>query len=108
MRKVVKSLLRAQTQGFYRPKVITRRIAAHDGLFTAHQMKVDRNGKSEHLVALEDNTHFRGRLLKFIIPARTFKDFREQLNGCGVNRYSLFPDLDGLCAHLKWRYFERS
>ncbi|PYV22901.1 MAG: hypothetical protein DMG24_15455 [Acidobacteria bacterium] len=71
-------------------------------------MKVDRNGKSEHLVALEDNTHFRGRLLKFIIPARTFKDFREQLNGCGVNRYSLFPDLDGLCAHLKWRYFERS
>jgi hypothetical protein len=94
--------------GIYRPKVITQRIAAQEGLFTVHQVKLDGKGKSEDLVALDDDTHFRDRLLKFIVPTRTFEGFREQLNGCGVNRYSLFPDLDGLCGHLQWRYFERS
>jgi hypothetical protein len=92
----------------YRPQVINRRIAAQAGVFTAHQVKVNTKGRAEHLVALEDNTHFKDRLLKFVIPASTFVDLREQLDGCGMNRYSLFPDLDGLCRHLRWRYFERS
>lgn len=90
----------------YRPRVITRRIAAQEGLFTAHYVEVEANG-TERLVALENNARFRDRLMKFIIPADHFEDLREHLNGCGVNRYSLFPDLDGLCGHLKWRYFER-
>jgi len=79
--------------------VITRRIAAQGGLFTIH--KVPKGGS---LVALERNPYFSQRLVKFLIPALAFSDIRKHLHGCGVNRFSLFPDLDGLSDHLAWRY----
>jgi len=83
----------------YRPRVIARRIAAQGGLFTIHKVM-----KGEDFVPLEKNRHFRTRLVKVIIPASAFVHFKKHLNGCGVNRFSLFPDLDGLCGHLTWRY----
>ncbi len=83
----------------YRPRVITRRIAAQGGLFTVHKIM-----KGENFVALEKNKRFWRRLVKFVIPALAFPNIRKHLNGCGVNRFSLFPDLDGLCTHLAWRY----
>jgi FRG domain len=84
--------------GVHRPKTITRRIAAQRGLFTAHVM-------SEHGIceALDENKRFSGRLEKFI-PSSICSDMQQQLDKCGVNRFSLFPDLDGLCAHLEWRH----
>lgn len=83
----------------YRPRVITRRIAVQGGVFTVHKVM-----KGESFVALERNKRFKRRLIKFVIPSSAFPHIREHLNGCGVNRFSLFPDLDGLCAHLAWRY----
>lgn len=88
------------TTRLYRPKLITRRIAAQAGLFTVHKVM-----PGETLVALEKNRHFKNRLIKFIIPPRSFSLLKKQLNGCGVNHFSLFPDLDGLCKYLEWRYF---
>jgi hypothetical protein len=86
----------------YRPRVITRRIAAQSGLFTIHKVL-----KGETLIELERNKHFVDRLVKFVIPGSAFKRIRAQLHGCGVNRLSLFPDLDGLSAHLAWLYTGR-
>ncbi len=83
----------------YRPRVITRRIAAQGGLFTVHMVPKDKG-----LLALEKNAHFAGRLVKFVIPGPAFDNIRKHLHGCGVNRFSLFPDLDGLSDHLAWRY----
>lgn len=83
----------------YRPRVITPRIAAQGGIFTVHRML-----KSEGFVALESNARFSERLVKFTIPPPGFSDIRKHLHGCGVNNFSLFPDLDGLCRHLEWRY----
>ena len=83
----------------YRPRVITRRIAAQGGLFTLHRVP---KGKSP--TALEKNSYFSNRLVKFVIPGKSFTDIRKHLHGCGVNRLSLFPDLDGLSDHLAWRY----
>jgi hypothetical protein len=85
----------------YRPKLIARRIAAQGGLFTVHKVM-----KGETLVALEKNAHFTNRLIKFVVSPSSFSLLRKQLNGCGVNYFSLFPDLDGLCKHLEWRYME--
>jgi len=83
----------------YRPRVTTGRIAAQSGLFTIHRVM-----KGKGLVALEKNSYFVERLVKFVIPGSAFTDIRKHLHGCGVNRFSLFPDLDGLSDHLAWRY----
>jgi FRG domain len=85
--------------GIYRPRVITRRISAQGGIFTAHRMM-----KKEGFVALEKNKRFRDRLTKFTVEASAFPHIRKHLDGCGVNRSTLFPDLVGLCSHLEWRY----
>ena len=83
----------------YRPRFVTRRIAAQRGLFTVH-----RAVKGAGFVALERNKRYRERLVKFVIPADSFSQIRKHLDGCGVNQFSLFPDLDGLCTYLAWRY----
>ena len=83
----------------YRPRIIARRIAAQGGIFTVHRMSED-----ESVVRLENNKHLKERLIKFIIPPTAFPLIRQQLNGCGVHHFTLFPDLVGLCDYLEWRY----
>jgi hypothetical protein len=85
--------------GIYRPRVISRRIAAQRGIFTAHRMM-----KKEGFVALDKNKRFRERLIKFVVEALAFPEIRKHLDGCDVNRSTLYPDLVGLCNHLEWRY----
>lgn len=92
-----------QPTGIYRPRVITRRIAAQGGVFTAHRMM-----KEEGFVALDNNRRFRDRLVKFTVEASAFPHIRKHLDGCGVNCSTLFPDLVGLCNHLEWRYTKLS
>lgn len=87
----------------FRPKLITRRIAVQGGLFTVHRLS-----REDTFVPVDNNKHFKHRLHKFTIPAANFGDMQEDLNGCGINRFTLFPDLDGLCNHLAWRFTKPS
>jgi len=84
----------------FRPRTITRRILAQGGVFTCHKRMS--NGK---FVKLELNAAYRKRLMKVPIPADNFESLREDLMANGVSSLSLFPDLDGLAAHLERRYF---
>jgi len=83
----------------FRPNLITRRIAVQGGLFTVHRLS-----KEDTFVPVDNNKNFKHRLVKFTIPAINFADIQQHLHGCGVNRFTLFPDLDGLCDHLSWRF----
>jgi len=83
----------------YRPKVLTRRISAQSGLFTTHQIF-----GSEDAACLEENIQYNPRLVKLVINSDHFKEIKRHLNGCGVNQFTLFPDLQGLCGHIQWRY----
>jgi hypothetical protein len=87
----------------YRPRVITRRIAAQSGIFTVHKLM-----NTEGFVVFETNKKFKSRLSKFVVEASAFPHIRKHLDGCGVNRSTLFPDLVGLCEHLEWRYTKLS
>ena len=49
-------------------------------------------------------SNHKGRLRKFQVPCDMFQAIREDLARCGVNRASLFPDLQGLCGHLMWHF----
>lgn len=75
------------------PWVISPRIQAQSGEFTAHP-----NGRpiSEFL------TH-EDRILKIRISKEVRVRILLQLDLIGINRRSLFPDLDGLAQYLRWR-----
>jgi FRG domain len=84
----------------FRPRTITRRIMAQNGVFTCHKRTSD--GK---FVRLESNSAYKDRLVKVPIPGSRFMHLREDLMANGVSSLSLFPDLDGLAGHLERRYF---
>ena len=83
----------------FRPKVISRRISAQAGAFTVH--KINSDGR---VIRFEKHAKFKKKLLKIIVPPEHFPRIRHRLNMLGVNSATLFPDIDGLCSHLKWRY----
>jgi len=85
----------------FRPKVISRRIAAQSGVFTVHKIV-----EEKRCVALEKNKNYRLKLVKLLIPAEKFGPLRKALHIFGINDSSQFPDLDGLCKHLQWRFFD--
>lgn len=93
------SLSKSKTE-IFRSRHVSRRILTQAGLFTCHW--ITKNGK---FIPLENNTSFKDRLIKINIPSDCFFLIRDQLNACGVNKSSLFPDLDGLAGHLQFRFF---
>lgn len=84
----------------FRPRWITQRIMAQQGVFTCHI-----ETKAGRFVPFESNKFFKNRLLKICIPADSFTKIRDQLDRCGISKASLFPDLEGLAGHLQLRYF---
>ncbi len=79
----------------YIPNVITARVNNQKGLFTIH---------SDATKEIEISKSFLGdggpNLTKIIFPAIFKTDVVEMLDDYGINRASLFPDLDGLSAHI--------
>jgi hypothetical protein len=83
----------------FRPKVISRRIVAQAGAFTAHKIIDDTK-----FIALDRNKNYKKKLVKFIVSPKHFAALRKDLHMFNVNAASQFPDIDGLCTHLEWRY----
>jgi len=74
--------------GKFIPRHLTPRIAAQAGLFTIH---------SDPYKPFESD-----EIEKIIIPNRIRLDLKWTLNQYGIERFSLFPGLDGLANHIKW------
>jgi hypothetical protein len=83
----------------FRPKAISRRIVAQSAIFTVHKLI-----NSRKFIALEKNNRYQKKLVKLIVPPEAFSGIRKDLNMYNANAALLFPDLDGLCSHLSWRY----
>jgi hypothetical protein len=86
--------------GVLLPRVINERISAQSGVFTAHATLQDHH---PYFTALEEHK-IATKLLKIPIRAENFAKMRKQLHVCGVNSSTLYPDLMGLCEHIKWRF----
>ena len=86
----------------YRPRNIISRIVNQTSIFTIHHIN---EGLS--IIALDDDPNFKMKLSKFEIDPTNIPSFLEELNRLNVNASTVYPDLEGLCNHLKWRYFER-
>jgi hypothetical protein len=72
---------------FYPPH-LTPRITVQRGLFTIHQ-EPDRPWEPP-------------QLQKWVIPSDVCLAIKISLSRAGINRASLFPDLDGIAAHINW------
>jgi hypothetical protein len=94
--------LKIQKIGRVEPFHLTPRISNQQSCFTIHPLP---SGK-EKFESVRDEGESKGlvrsRLFEIKILSWHKDKIRSELNDVGVNRYSLFPDLDGLCSHLKW------
>ena len=88
----------------FRPKAISPRIVAQSGVFTVHRLQKPGSDKKFKFVPLEKNRNYKNKLVKFVVPPSAFASIRTELNMMNANAALLFPDLDGLCSHLSWRY----
>jgi type I restriction enzyme M protein len=57
---------------------------------------------ADPFVPFEKQKHSHG-LEKFIIPAASKYDLKKQLADLGTDRALMYPGLDGLAQHLKWK-----
>jgi hypothetical protein len=88
----------------FRPKAISPRIVAQSGAFTVHRLHKVSGDKAFKFVPLERNRNYKSKLVKFVVPPSAFRSIRAELNMLNANAALLFPDLDGLCCHLSWRF----
>jgi hypothetical protein len=77
----------------FRPRGIAQRITRQGGLFTVH---------GPPTASLDDNVAADHELEKIIIKAEYRRELLFELSHYGINRQTLFPDLDGLSAHSNW------
>ena len=84
-------------RGIYRvaPRSVAPRIGRQGGIFTVH-------GPPSH--DLQQHLPKKDKLKRIVIDRSYKKDFAVQLSHYGMNRLSLFPDLDGLSAHINWSF----
>ncbi len=83
----------------YRPRNLTSRVANQSSVFTIHSFS--------NIVDLENDPIFKEKVNPTFIKRGCEGSILEELDIMNINESTIFPDLGGLCSHLKWRYFER-
>jgi hypothetical protein len=81
-----------------RPRHIVGRIVSQLGLFTIHPLVDD------EFIPLDQQPEHAAALKKLTIDRDGYPEIRRVLDRCGVNASTIYPGLDGLCAHLQWAY----
>lgn len=81
------------------PNHISERITAQAGWFTCHRLN-----KNNKFLQLENQSKYKDKLYRVLIPQESFDDIRIELSKLGINYNTVYPDLSGLCRHLEWRH----
>lgn len=84
-----------------RPRIIRQRINNQSGVFT-----VCSSDEIEQKRSMNEVDRFAQKLIRVKIGSDRFDDIRNDLNTLGVNAFSIYPELEGLCSFLQWRYFQ--
>lgn len=85
----------------FRPRIIKQRINNQSGVFSIHS-----TAEMLNMRFMNEIDSFDQKLIKVKIPAEYVREFRTDLDTLGVNAFTIFPELEGLCNYLQWRYFE--
>jgi FRG domain len=84
----------------FQPRLNNARIIAQHGWFTLHGY----SASSGKFVAIESNSDIKGNLTQFKVAHKDRSEMLKSLDRHGIARRTLFPDLEGLCKHLNWKY----
>jgi hypothetical protein len=84
----------------FRPRIVDHRLSSQAGAFTVHKIN-----SGDRVVPFNNHGRYKNKLSKITIQPDCFPTIRRQLDMLGINSATTFPDLDGLCRHLEWRYF---
>ena len=84
---------------FYVPNTVSSRIRVQNGYFSVHN-----KSSKDTWVPMQKNASIKSRLRKVEVKSKSFSELRYALDRCGINRSSMFPDLDGLCDYLTWAH----
>jgi hypothetical protein len=77
----------------FHPDAVGQRIIQQGGIFTVHNPPT---------LSIEEGLPNGDQLEKLVIDRSYRKKFAEELSHYGINKLSLFPDLDGLSTHINW------
>ncbi|HEX6719804.1 MAG TPA: FRG domain-containing protein [Pyrinomonadaceae bacterium] len=83
----------------FKPKGVAQRITRQGGIFTVH---------SPPDLSLNRGLRPEDTLEKLIIDKSYTKQLSFDLSFYGINKMTLFPDLDGLAAHINWAAANRN
>jgi hypothetical protein len=88
----------AKLTKIFKPNLNNERIIAQQGWFTAHiyAKKIGR------FIALGKHKSHSRSLVEIEVPGQLKSSCLDMLNTFGINRQSLFPDLEGMCRHINW------
>lgn len=73
----------------YIPRIVTPRLRAQSGVFTAHPVPTEEFKPKEEIVRIR-------------IPHRDRGELKRSLFRYGIHEGTMFPDLDGLARHIAW------
>lgn len=84
----------------FQPRLNNPRIVAQDGWFTLHRYSKSVGA----FVPLERNPNAKPLLTEFQIPSAKKLGIVKSLAYHGISSRTIFPDLEGLCRYLGWKY----
>jgi hypothetical protein len=84
----------------FQPRLNNPRILAQHGWFTLHRF----SQRSKAFVPLDTNPTTVKHLTEIRIPAKRRSLILDSLYRHGISRQTLFPDTEGLCTFMNWRY----
>jgi hypothetical protein len=84
----------------FQPRLNNRNAVAQDAWFTLHRYSTS----SRRFVSLDANLDMKGKLTDIPISGDSRGEILRSLDRHGINRRTLFPDLEGLCRYLNWKH----
>ncbi|HEX8876513.1 MAG TPA: FRG domain-containing protein [Phycisphaerales bacterium] len=84
----------------YAPRHISARIRAQQGLFTVHGLDRSRNRHIPISRSFDPAGDEAPNVDYVVVRTEFFEQIRRDLQRCGVDGSTLFPDLDGISRHL--------
>ncbi|SKB87417.1 FRG domain-containing protein [Parapedobacter luteus] len=84
----------------FRPRIIKQRINNQSGVFSVHSTEA-----LKHRYRFEEIADYRAKMTKIKVPKSAVEAIVDDLHSLGVDAFSIFPELEGLCAYLQWKFF---
>lgn len=82
----------------YRPSLLIQRIQNQNAVFTVHNYTKNTNSYAK----LNMDERFKNKIVKIEIDSNKFWEIRYDLDVMGINKMTLFADIDSTASYVSW------